>query len=113
MVGHLRIGGYAVRQELVLLATGNAANLITAKRHSTVIAVRMCIAVSERQQVETAVAVAAASPPSLWPPHDNILIAEVAWLDKPDAAEVEVNQFHAAVGDSLELLRSRRKSISS
>ena len=70
VVGHLRIGGYAVGQKPLVGAHGNAADLVAAQRHAAIRAVGVGVASRAGHQVQTFVAAADMHGARRWPWHE-------------------------------------------
>ena len=113
VIAHLGIGGDAVGDELLGLAAGNAADLVTAQRHPAVRTVGVSVASGAGQQVQALLAVPARAAFFRLRGMDATGFAEVAPPDAPDAAEVEVQEADGRLRDLLELLlqRPRREQL--
>ena len=107
VIAHLGIGGDAVGDEASWPRRGNTADLVTAQRYAAVRTVGVGVASGTGEQVQALVVASARAAFFRCRGMDATGLAEVAWLDAPDAAEIEVQQADGRGGDLLELLLQR------
>ncbi len=97
-----------VRQESLVFAGGNPADLIETQRHAPMVTVGMRIASRTGHQMEAMVVTSTSMTFVGHPGMDAARIAKIAGQQFPDTAEVKFEQVHRRVGNLLEFVRQWR-----
>ena len=113
MVAYLWIGRDVVGQKLLVLAVGDATNLVGTNRHAAMAAIDVGIAARTRHQMETFAAMATRIGTFRVRGMSATVVARITRIDHPDATEVEVEEFNRRVDYLLELLvdQSRHEQL--